>query len=394
MGQPFDDQTNLLEFLEEACKSATSLVVVVAWAKRSGIQRVAEVLAKFRANGGKSRLIVGIDEGGATVQGLRMAIDVFDSVYILRDKRSRTFHPKIYLADADGSSFVFIGSNNLTAGGVFFNYEGALLLVLDLAKEADQRFHNEVTAYINRLQGDAAICIELSGKVLETLINDPRYRIGDEDRRRRLPTEAESVGDSDSDVDIAAETLFGTSTQKMKPDILRRAPAAAPAQARPTVAPAARPTVAPAAAPPAVPAVVERWSKQLTNSDAQSPNKGGSNPTGNMRLTQAGYKIDQTTYFRSSFFGNQAWTVRPGTAIVEARPSFEVKVDGAGLGSHQLRVSHDPSRVAAQNNAPTFLHWGDIVGARLKAKNYAGHYILLEKLSDGNYRLTITPNQP
>lgn len=54
------------------------------------------------------------------------------------------------------------------------------------------------------------------------------------------------------------------------------------------------------------------WKKQdLPKSDSQQPSEG-SNPTCNLRLSQAGYivdghRIDQTTYFRNHVFCDCAW---------------------------------------------------------------------------------------
>jgi len=35
----------------------------------------------------------------------------------------------------------------------------------------------------------------------------------------------------------------------------------------------------------------------------------GSNPTGNLKLTQAGHNIDWRTYFRYEMFGDLDWSV-------------------------------------------------------------------------------------
>ena len=75
----------------------THLSIVSAWAKRSGLARVADRLAAFRARGGAIQMIVGVSEGGATREGLQLAMDLSDSAFVFHDPR-RTFHPKVYMA--------------------------------------------------------------------------------------------------------------------------------------------------------------------------------------------------------------------------------------------------------------------------------------------------------
>src|SRR5438046_736357 len=117
IGQPFADEANLIEILPEMLDGMGHLTAVVAWVKRSGLSRVGAALESFRRRGGHSRLVTGIDEGGATEQGLRMALELFDEVYVFHDVERRTFHPKFHLAEGGSKGALLLGSNNLTAGG-------------------------------------------------------------------------------------------------------------------------------------------------------------------------------------------------------------------------------------------------------------------------------------
>jgi len=86
-----------------------------------GIVRVETDLKAFRDRKGTSRTIVGVDEGGATEQGLRLAAGLFDEAYVFYSGDGRTFHPKVYYLTGASRAVAFIGSNNLTPGGTFFN---------------------------------------------------------------------------------------------------------------------------------------------------------------------------------------------------------------------------------------------------------------------------------
>jgi hypothetical protein len=93
--QPFEDDLSLYRVLELvlADDRFSRLTVVVAWAKESGLRRIRPLLSAFRDRGGTARIILGIDEGGASVEGLRNAISDFDEATVLHDA-SGTFHRK------------------------------------------------------------------------------------------------------------------------------------------------------------------------------------------------------------------------------------------------------------------------------------------------------------
>lgn len=127
VAQPFDDGTDLRDFLHAVATGpdVVTLRIVVAWAKRSGLRRAADDLKSIRDRGGKVLAIVGVSEGGATEQGLSALMLQTDESHVFHDA-GRTFHPKVYLADADQRALLLVGSNNFTAGGLAWNYEAGL----------------------------------------------------------------------------------------------------------------------------------------------------------------------------------------------------------------------------------------------------------------------------
>ena len=72
---------------------------------------------------------------------------------------------------------------------------------------------------------------------------------------------------------------------------------------------------------------------------------------------------------------------------------FQTVVAGDYLGEVLLRISHWPKRIEDQGNVPTILHWGDL-GARMRANNYVGDYLTLERAADGTFALTVAPQVP
>ena len=62
----------------------------------------------------------------------------------------------MYLAIGKGVGYALIGSNNLTAGGLWHNYETAVLATFDPARESE--ISEGMQGYASRLLEDKAIC--------------------------------------------------------------------------------------------------------------------------------------------------------------------------------------------------------------------------------------------
>jgi len=397
--QPFADGRDLTDFIGAVAADGAlhNLDVVVAWAKRSGLSRLRNHLEAIRARPATTRLIVGIDEGGATRQGLELARELFDSVHVFHDRAGRTFHSKVYAAWGDDGARVLVGSHNATAGGVYFNYEAGL--ECDLVLPGDAGLLTTIHKYVARLYADTTACKELTDAVLAELLANPRYRVGDEDARHK-PAAAQAPEELDAEVDIetlpgppgSGPSIFGGSAEPKKAD-----PGAAGAAKN--AAPAKKAAVAPAPPPggvgPAGPPVVKRWFKALSHADAQHPVNANTNPTGALRLVQAGHAINQTNYFRHDLFAPLPWAAipRPLGLLEQTVVPFAVAVNGVDLGMHNLRVDDAAYREAGQGNFTAVLHW-DSLTPTLAAMDYTGYFVVLERLGDGSYRLEITPQDP
>lgn len=158
VGQPFEQADQLGRRLLDAlgADDLNSLWLATAWAKQSGLSRIRGALTAFTDRGGAAEAIVGIDEGGASREGLTLCLETFNRVYVFHDPGNRTFHPKFYAVEGARRAMVMVGSGNLTRGGLFTNYETAL--VADVQRDSDEwRLRDSVRAYFDRLlhAGDA-----------------------------------------------------------------------------------------------------------------------------------------------------------------------------------------------------------------------------------------------
>lgn len=105
------------------------------------------------------------------------------------------------------------------------------------------------------------------------------------------------------------------------------------------------------------------WKKKLSLTDAQ---RQIGNPTGDLRLTQARFKvrghvIDQTTYFREEVFAEGDWAA-VSSRVEVAEFAFDVTILGRHYGVQRLLVSHKPTGEAQQGNYTSGIRWGAEMG--------------------------------
>jgi hypothetical protein len=395
VSQPFQGGTDLRDFLQAVAAGPghTTLRMVVAWAKRSGLARVAGELTAIRARGGTVAAIVGVSEGGATEQGLRMLIEHTDEAYVFHDRR-RTFHPKVYLAESGDHAMLLAGSHNLTAGGLAWNYEAGLWVDLDLTLDTDRAIRDDAVGYFDQLRSDTSACQRLDTTSLQAMLADGSLIIQDEDARRRPGSAAQA--DEPEDTDSTQSTPDGPSVPVFGTSQLPKRPAPTAPARQPHRRPPRNPAPVTGAVADSRPSstAVKRWFKQLDNSDAQHPPGASSNPTGNLRLSQERLPLDHTTYFRHVFFGGLDWAPVPGRpGLEDLWLPFQTVLAGDYLGAVMLRISYWPKRIEDQGNVPTILHWGDL-GARMRGNNYIGDYVTLERAAGGTFALTVAPQPP
>ena len=151
INQPFNGQlgTILIEKLSE--DKYNHFVIVSAFAKNSGVLRMKESLRAFREKGGKVDAFIGVDAHGTSYEAVCNLLSLVDNLYIVHDSNpSVTFHSKIYyLTDQKSSDWIAIGSNNLTGGGLWTNYECASIIDATDNKENDKV--NYLSAFINQI---------------------------------------------------------------------------------------------------------------------------------------------------------------------------------------------------------------------------------------------------
>jgi hypothetical protein len=193
--------------------------IAVAWVRRSGTQQLEQSFKRFLGRGGFAQITVGVDIENTSEEGLQDLLDwrsagtIETHIYHNEDVNT-TFHPKVYLFHNDASARLIVGSNNLTAAGLFRNTEAGLQLDAPLkdplirdVRTALSSWRDTQTGFVKQLD--------------ETLLND-LVRLGYVFPERELRSRRKMSGDvSKSKRTAPGQALF--KAQRFSAPPVRRA---------------------------------------------------------------------------------------------------------------------------------------------------------------------------
>jgi len=360
----------------------TRIVFVSAFVALRTILRLRERLLAHVEAGASLRLTIGIDLGGTSREVVEELLRWNCETFIFHNTIARaTFHPKVYLFQRATSATLFIGSNNLTDGGFYTNYEAATRYDFDLPVDAleYERLLRSLTPF---LDPQGATVRRLDADLIQTLV-----------ARGELPTEAEArqrnrnqrQGRLPGAAAIPASP-FGPVTIPLPPLLPQNVRAEEPAE--PELPEPQGEQALPVAAP--LPPGVLVWRKTLPRTDALQV-KEGSHHVGGVRLTRArfenplGQRIDQTTYFRR-LFADYHWEREPGKHKDQEHTFVPMRtiIRGRNYGIRNFEISHKPSGEAGQDNYTTILRWGQEFNPIVLRENLTGAVFSLYETSEEN----------
>ena len=201
MNQPFSGQLGdrLIELLDSA--DYHTLNVAVAFAKNSGVLRVKDAFSQFRERGGSVNVYGGVDLGGTSYEALTTLRLHTDSLNVVHSERGQTFHSKIYQFSGEKSGLLVVGSHNLTAGGLWTNFESSVHIPIDGEKAAEAKMSKEMGDYFQELAGLATSFMPITSQdEIERLLDEGYVTKEVADGVRRA---------SDAKRDGSKERLFG-----------------------------------------------------------------------------------------------------------------------------------------------------------------------------------------
>lgn len=138
INQPFQGQ--LGELLKtELSSDYKSITIFSAFAKNSGVLRLKDSLEQFRYAGGAIKAFIGIDLDGTSYEALLNLFTLCNELYVIHSENfSTTYHSKIYLLENEQKAWCAIGSNNLTGGGLWTNFESCSIQTFKLPDEKNE----------------------------------------------------------------------------------------------------------------------------------------------------------------------------------------------------------------------------------------------------------------
>lgn len=181
IAQPDTQLGKVLSDMLDADPPASQIVFVSAFVSLQTIMRLKQQVLDLKRNGVDIRFVLGIDLGGTSQEVLQEVLEWnIDTILVKHRRPGHTFHPKLYLFEWKDHGTIIIGSNNITEGGFFGNYEGAARVTYTLPGEAEA-FVNACNKLDRFLKPDSPVSYQLTEQLLVELA-----------ARGELPTEAEA----------------------------------------------------------------------------------------------------------------------------------------------------------------------------------------------------------
>lgn len=207
VNQPHDKQLGiqLIEALES--NEYQQLTIMVAYAKLSGVYRLLPYIERFRKNGGSVRVIVGIDQQNTTYDALSQLSKVSDTLSVFHSESiAQTFHIKCYWLKSDGKCWYAIGSNNLTAGGLFSNYE--LCTTSYSEGNAAVADNNELESIYQIYANQDSVCSHVITDDFLAQLLDQNYVIKEIQQRKALVEAAKQIRSASSKSKLFGNEVF------------------------------------------------------------------------------------------------------------------------------------------------------------------------------------------
>jgi HKD family nuclease len=199
------DNNRLGDFLNEHLRDPqwTEFNAAVAFVKYSGVRQIEEELANFSRRAAV-RIAVGVDCQGSSVEGLTALLSAVGNngqIWVFHNENASTFHPKIYMFRQERSADVVVGSGNLTAGGLFTNYEASLALRFALNDPAELDLFLQFDRIIHEWTDPAAgtarqLDLELLQRLASSgyIVTEAQQREDAEEGNRRLVRNRRKAG--------------------------------------------------------------------------------------------------------------------------------------------------------------------------------------------------------
>ena len=205
INQPYDRSLGAELIDQLLANKYDKLTIIVAYAKLSGVNRLLPYLCEFKKRGGSIRCIVGIDQQNTSYEAIKALMELANELYVFHSEDySQTFHIKCYWLCGADNTWYAIGSNNLTAGGLFSNYEMCSFFIS--TDEEAKKVNSDLESVYNSYVCSKSCCKRISSSELELLF-DNGYILKEESKRKELIQKKKR--DSSAHKTASPKYLFG-----------------------------------------------------------------------------------------------------------------------------------------------------------------------------------------
>jgi len=204
IAQPNTQLGKVLADLLDSNPPPTRIVFVSAFVSVQTLMRVKQQIFDLKEAGANVRFVLGINLGGTSQEALAEVLSWDIDCRIVNHRLpGHTFHPKLYLLEWDEEAVIIIGSNNITEGGFFNNYESAAYITYNLPNDVDDlnSAFNELSRF---LDPDGPVVKPLTDELLKDFIERGYVPTEEEARKSRTASRKPKVK-----VDDKKEPLFG-----------------------------------------------------------------------------------------------------------------------------------------------------------------------------------------
>lgn len=159
LNQPSDAQLGDVLISELNAGNYDEFIAIVAFARTGGVLRLAPAIRRFRQRGGRVEAFVGVDLKGTSYEALANLLQLCNdnNLHVVHaENGARTFHPKIYVLKTDRTAWVAVGSANLTAGGLWINWETCACNEYDLTTARGARGYEPIKRLVAALRGSVS----------------------------------------------------------------------------------------------------------------------------------------------------------------------------------------------------------------------------------------------
>ena len=348
----------LIENLNKTCYS--SFKATVAFMSRAGITGLSNHIETARQNDIDINFLVGVDNEGTSKEALEELLALNVSSSIFHTTQGVIFHPKLYFFEGE-QNLLIIGSSNLTVPGLFQNVESSIIVEYESTDKEGQKFIAMINKYFDvLLSGNDANTQILNQDLIDDLVEAGIVPIEEVRLRKQNKSKKKIHSNRNNEALNKIKSKFPSFKIQIPGDDFRKR-ATEPIQHEEEFEDVADMV---AEANPTRGELV--WQKNnIPPSDTQVVDEG-TNPTGRIKLTQAGFRVDNSlidhlTYFRNDIWGNYTWVGDPYNPQAEISTiPVRIILRNRDYGTYDLVVRHNPGGEAGQANYTTSISWGEI----------------------------------